>query len=38
MSVANELSIADAEMEERVRKNPNVAMWVDMAANWLKAL
>ncbi len=38
MSVANQLTVRDNAEADLVRLNPNVAMWVDMADNWLKAL
>lgn len=38
MSVANELSYRNKEEMRLSRENPNISLWVDMAANWLKSL
>lgn len=38
MSVANELSYRNEEEMRLSQENPNISLWVDMAANWLKSL
>lgn len=38
MSVANELAFRDEESRKLNMDNPNVSLWVEMAANWLKSL
>lgn len=38
MSVANPLSYPNADAKALAEDNPNVQMWVDMAANWLMQL
>ncbi len=38
MSVANGLCFRNEREKDRADSNPNVAMWVDMASNWLKQL
>lgn len=38
MSVANELTFRDEESRKLNMDNPNVSLWVEMAANWLKSL
>ena len=38
MSVENDLCVRDEQEKARVDANPNVALWVDMASNWLKQL
>lgn len=38
MSVANELTFRDEESRKLNMDNPNVSLWVEMAANWIKSL